>query len=598
MGIVSEDIQAVREAADIVAVVSQYSQVRRVGSRFVAICPFHDETDGSFSINAEQGLYYCFGCQAKGDVITFVREIEHLDFVGAVEYLAAKIGFTLRYSDEGEAASQKYRKSLIAVMDEAVNWYHDMLMRSPSAGAARSYLRSRGFTKETVEEFRLGWAPDDWDQLARHLKVSEKVLRDTGLGFVNRAKRQQDAFRGRVMFPIFSANGEPIAFGGRILPQAEGAKYINSADSVIYSKSNTLYGLNWAKADAVNSNQVIICEGYTDVIAFHEIGLKQAVATCGTALTETHVQVLQKYARQVVLAFDADAAGQAAAERFYGWEQKFKVDVAVAALPKGVDPADLARNDPERLREAVDNAQPFLGFRVERLLAASNLRTPEGRARAAESAVGIIGEHPNRLVRDQYLMIVADRCRIDGDQIRAMAQRLANGSSSRARSGSHPEANRGRPARDTNNLVVRDTPELEALRLLVHRRHELLPLLDPCLFGDSVFGSALAAVWENDDLHAAITKADPDTAAVLQRVAVEESTADADDVLTLLVSAATEAQLRLLEAEMRQAADPLPYSGIIRWLRLNSMELRDGGTKDEARQSLLDWLKRRAAGEA
>lgn len=585
MGIVNEDVQAVREAADIVSVVSQYTQLRRVGARYVAVCPFHDETDGSFSINAEQGLYYCFGCQAKGDVITFVREIEHLDFVGAVEYLAAKIGYSLRYSNEGEAASQKYRKSLIAVMDKALEWYHQQLMTSPGAGPARSYLRSRGFTKETVEEFRLGWAPDDWDQLAQYLGTTEKMLRDTSLGFVNRAKRQQDSFRARVMFPIFSANGEPIAFGGRILPGTEGPKYINSADSSIYSKSNTLYGLNWAKASAVNSDQIVICEGYTDVIAFHEVGLKQAVATCGTALTEAHLQVLQKYARQVVLAFDADNAGQAAAERFYSWEQKFKVDVSVAALPKGIDPAELARQDPQQLRTAIQNAQPFLGFRVERLLGAANLATPEGRARAAEAAAALIAEHPNQLVRDQYLMIVADRCRVDRTQINSMTSKRGTGSSA------------GRQNRPASRLAVRDTPELEALRLLVHRRDEIFPLLDPCLFGDSIFGAALHAVFLEPDLHTAIADNPAEVAEVLQRVAVEESSADPHDVLTRMVMITTETQLRLLEAEMRQAADPLPYSDIIRWLRLNSIELRDGATTSEARQSLLDWLKQRAAGE-
>jgi DNA primase len=195
------------------------------------------------------------------------------------------------------------------------------------------------------------------------------VLRDAGLGFVNRRARQQDAFRARVLFPIFDAGGDPVAFGGRILPGAEGAKYINSHESPIYAKSRVLYGLNWAKADIVNADEVVICEGYTDVIAFAEAGVRRAVATCGTALTESHVQVLRKYARRVVLAFDADNAGQAAAERFYEWEQRststWRWPPSRRSRPRRARP-----RDPSALAAAVVGARPFLAFRLDRVLAA------------------------------------------------------------------------------------------------------------------------------------------------------------------------------------------------------------------------------------
>ena len=214
--------------------------------------------------------------------------------------------------------------------------------------------RSRGLSGDVARTFKLGWAPDDWDALARHAGVDGELLRATGLAFHNRRNRMQDALRGRVLFPIFSDAGEAVAIGGRILPGSDDpAKYKNSPETPIYAKSKTLYGLNWAKADIATADQVVVCEGYTDVIGFHRVGVRRAVATCGTAFTEDHVRLLKRYASRVVLAFDADAAGQGAAERFYEWEQKYQVQVSVARLPGGEDPGDLVQRDPEALAAAV-----------------------------------------------------------------------------------------------------------------------------------------------------------------------------------------------------------------------------------------------------
>ncbi|MBK5223545.1 MAG: DNA primase [Acidimicrobiia bacterium] len=599
MGIIDDDIVAVREASDIVAVVTQYTQLKRVGRRFTGLCPFHSEKSPSFSVNGEQGLYYCFGCQAKGDIITFVREIEHLDFVGAVEMLAAKAGITLRYTDQNESESRKRRNQLVAAMEKAVDWYHERLMTGADAGAARGYLRSRGFTRDTVEAYRLGWAPDDWDQLVTALKLPDDIVKDSGLGFRNRRGRQQDSFRGRVLFPIFDVNGDPVAFGGRIMPGAEGPKYINSHETPIYTKSRVLYGLNWAKASIVRSDEVIICEGYTDVIAFAEAGLDRAVATCGTALTESHVQVLRKYAHRVVLAFDADSAGQAAAERFYEWERKFEIDVAVAALPRGVDPADLARTDPTALEAAVTGARPFLGFRLDRVLGAADLSTLEGRARGAEHALTVISEHPSDLVRDQYLMAVADRCRIDVARLREgvigvqAAPRPTQGA--RRRDGEVARNDTRSGASSTRRQ--RDTPALEALRLAIHRRDEIIHLLDPCLFDDELYLAALDALTAHPNARNAIESVDPVTADLLQRAAVEDSEADPLDVVSRLVTEATRRAIADLDAAARQAPDPLPYAEITGWLSLRLMEMGEPATEPEAQERLLAWLRQRAVGE-
>lgn len=417
MGILDEDVARVRAATDIVQVIGQHTQLRKVGQRWSGLCPFHNEKSPSFSVNGQEGLYYCFGCQKSGDVITFVREIEHLDFVAAVEWLAGRAGITLTYTDPDRGEGRKRKARLFEVMERSVDWYHRRLLEGSDAGPARAYLRSRGFDRAMVDEFKVGWAPDRWDELVKALRVPDAVLTDTGLGLRNKAGRQQDFFRGRVLFPIFDDQGRPVAFGGRKLPDTEGPKYQNSRENALYNKSATLYGLNWAKADIVQSNEVVVCEGYTDVIGFFRAGLPRAVATCGTALTEEHIRSLKRFTKRVVLAYDADDAGQNAAERLYAWEEKYEIEIHVIAMPPGSDPDELSRSAPEALVEAVRTAKPFLAFRVARVLDAADTSTPEGRARAAGAAIEVVREHPSPFMRDQYVMEVAGFCRVDEQQI-------------------------------------------------------------------------------------------------------------------------------------------------------------------------------------
>jgi len=345
MGIEDEDIVRVREATDLADLIGSHLQLKRVGRRSVGLCPFHNEKTPSFNVNAELGFYKCFGCGKSGDAITFVREIEHLDFVGAVEMLANKAGIQLRYTNENEGVHRKKRSELTDAVEKAVDWYHERLMSSPDAAHARGYLRSRGLTGDQVRKFKIGWAPDDWDQLYQSIRVKQEIFVSSGLGFVNKANRVQDHFRARVLFPIHDVNGAAVGFGGRVMPDGDGPKYKNSFDSTIYNKSRLLYGLHLAKDEIVRMDESIVCEGYTDVIGFADVGIERSVATCGTSLTEDHIRMLKRFGRRIVLAFDADAAGQAAAERIYEWERALEVDVAVAKLPDGVDPADLAAKD-------------------------------------------------------------------------------------------------------------------------------------------------------------------------------------------------------------------------------------------------------------
>ena len=359
MAISESEIAQVRSATDIVALISETVALKKSGRRWTGLCPFHGEKTPSFSVNAEEGRYYCFGCRASGDQITFVREIQHLDFMDALRQLADRAGIEL-HDDANAGPARKERQEAMAAMDKAVTWYHERLLNAPDARPAREYLKSRGIGGDIARQFKLGWAPDEWDGLAKGLKFTEKVLMDTGLGFVNKGDRRQDALRARVIFPIFDPAGKAIAVGGRILPPPYGpaarpdgrveAKYKNSPETSIYSKRRTLYALNWAKDDVIKSDEIIVCEGYTDVIAFFAAGMPRAVATCGTALGEEHFKTMRNFAKRIVLAYDADKAGQSAAASVYQWERQHEVDVFVAHLPKGSDPADLAQNDPEALR--------------------------------------------------------------------------------------------------------------------------------------------------------------------------------------------------------------------------------------------------------
>jgi DNA primase len=627
VAIPDEDVVRVRSATDIVALISEHAALKKQGTRWVGLCPFHQEKTPSFSVNAEMGVFHCFGCQNSGDAITFVREIEHVDFVEAVRRLAERAGVTIT-EDPSATADRQRRAPLHETMAKAVDFYHERLLSAPDAGPARDYLRSRGYDGEIVRKFRLGWAPDDWDVLAKHLKAAPKVLEDSGLGFVNRRGRPQDAFRARVVFPIFDPSGKPIALGGRILPAqitsdaanagtvagsgagpGVGPKYKNSQDGPIYSKRRTLYGLNWAKHDVIENGEVIVCEGYTDVIAFFVAGMPRAVATCGTALGEEHFRLLRNFARRVVLAYDADAAGQEGAGRVYEWERHHEVDVAVAALPPGADPADLARNDPDSLRAAIAAAQPFLAFRVERVLQSADLRSAEGRAKAAEAALAVVAEHPNELVRDQYLMLVADRCRLEPAALRALADRVASGA--RARPGEGNGSRTERPGgvasgpgggdrrrnaagRGRGGVADISRPGLEALRLAVHRPEQVGDRLEATLFPDELQRAAFEALTGADDLHEAVEAADhhdPRVAGLLRRLAVEEPATDADDVVVTLVRNASRRALAVAEAQARMSPNTVgEIAPVIARVRHDLDELDDSERCLAAADRLLAWL--------
>ena len=575
MAIRDDDIERLKATVSLVDVVGEVVSLRKVGRNFVGLCPFHAEKTPSFNVREEVGRYRCFGCDQSGDAITFVERTRHVDFVGAVEYLAAKVGMQLEYTTSGQSAERQRRKRLVEAMATAVDWYHQRLLEDPAARPARDYLRSRGLHGDVARQFTIGWAPDEWDALAKQSGIDSELLRVTGLAFSNRAGRMQDAFRARVLFPIFSDAGDAVAIGGRVLPgSADPAKYKNSPETPIYSKSRTLYGLNWAKADVTNHDQVIVCEGYTDVIGFHRAGVPRAVATCGTAFTEDHVRLLKRYASRVVLAFDADAAGQGAAERFYEWEQKYQIQVSVARLPDGIDPGELAQRDPAALAAAVEDSTPFLAFRLRRVVDRRRARTPEERAGLAQEAMAVVNEHPDVNVRTLYAGEVAAQTGLAVADLVDVAKRRRAG----------PVGEFTRPPQR-----LRENAEFAALTLLAQDWDAIAGWLIEELFRDEAHRRAFLALAAADgDLSAALDAADPDARDVLERAAVADLEVQPEVEARNLIAAAVRREL----SHPGSAGDPARIREDAE-ARLQLEELAQPIAAGSAAGWLLGWLHRR-----
>ncbi|MXV86169.1 MAG: DNA primase [Acidimicrobiales bacterium] len=420
MSIRDSDVQRVREATDLVALIGRRVSLKRVGSRHVGLCPFHTEKTPSFSVNGAEGFYHCFGCKASGDAITFLRETEHLDFTDAVEQLAAAANIELTYDAPGAQRANQRRKELLDLLERAARFYHERLMSSPDAGEARAYLRRRGYDRETVVKWRLGYAPPLWDALCQHLGSPPDQLAAAGLAYADPAS---DFFRDRVMFPISDASGRVVSFAGRVLPRSgepspKGPKYKNTAGTAVYDKSKVLYGLHLAKQAARSTGRIVVCEGHTDVIGCELAGVFEAVATCGTALTKQHAELLSRSAKRIVLAFDADAAGQTAAERVHQWEREYGLDIFVASLPQGSDPGELASSNPPALYKALDEAMPLRAFRAERILHRADLDSPAGRDRAANEVAEVFAVYPPEVLLDADLLPAAQGIPMDVGKFR------------------------------------------------------------------------------------------------------------------------------------------------------------------------------------
>jgi DNA primase len=422
-----DSIDRLRDAVDMVDLVGSKTDLRRVGSRFTGLCPFHDERTPSFSVNAQDKLFYCFGCQAKGDAIGFVEQAEGVDFVEAVELLAERYGVQLERENEDprEEERRQHRKRLRSLLDRAAGFYATYLFDSSEAGPAREYLASRGLSRETLREFRVGYAPSAWDRMlvgAQQGGFRPKELEDAGLAQKNRQGRLYDRFRGRIMFPLADRRGQVLGFGARAMREGQGPKYLNTSENDLFRKGHQLFGLHIAHGHSARSGRIVVVEGYTDVLALHQAGIRDSVAIMGTALTPDQMNLLAGTANDVVLALDADRSGREAMLR----AARTGANLRVVEMPEGKDPADLlALGDADSFRSLLDRALPMMQFQVRRVLADADLDTPAGRDRALEEAARLIAEHTTEgsAMRDELVREAADRLDVPPEYVTAASRR-------------------------------------------------------------------------------------------------------------------------------------------------------------------------------
>jgi DNA primase len=431
VGLISEEtIQRVSDANDIVDLISSYFPLKRAGTSFRALCPFHREKSPSFHVNPARQNYHCFGCGAGGGVLRFVMEYEHLDFPSAVRRLAQRAGIPIIEEASTAEDHQKHglRQRLLALHADASTWFHDQLLKSPDASQARDYLKSRGLNSTIAKSWQLGFAPGSWDALLTHLRgrrfTQEEILQ-SGLASSkdeppSSGSTLYSRFRNRVMFPIRNDYGEVIAFSGRILEvDAKAAKYVNSPETPLFTKGRVLYGLDKTKRDLIEKNAAIVCEGQIDLISAFEAGIRNVIAPQGTAFTGDQARLLKRYVETVLLCFDSDAAGKKAAARSLPALLSQGLLVKIVTLPQGDDPDSLIRSSgPEAFLEVINNATDFFEHSLNEAFASGELNDSAGKSRLVSRIAPPLALVQDAVLRETILGRTASRLGLPQGAIR------------------------------------------------------------------------------------------------------------------------------------------------------------------------------------
>ncbi|HTC69756.1 MAG TPA: DNA primase [Acidothermaceae bacterium] len=497
------DIARVRELSPVVDVISEHVTLKSAGGGSMkGLCPFHDERSPSFNVTPARGFWHCFGCGEGGDVISFVQKIDHLSFTEAVERLAARVGYELHYEQGGSAprAQQGQRARLVEAHKAAAEFYAEQLTTA-EAVIGRTFLDERGFDSAAAAQFGVGYAPNGWEHLVKHLRgrgFTDEELATGGLA--SRGQRGLiDRFRGRLVWPIRDVTGDVVGFGARKLrDDDDGPKYLNTPESPLYKKSQVLYGIDLAKREMAKARQAVVVEGYTDVMACHLAGVTTAVATCGTAFGDEHVRMLRRllldsaeYAGEVIFTFDGDSAGQKAALRAFESDQKFVTHTFVAISPDNMDPCELriAKGD-AAVRDLVARRQPLFEFAIRSVLAGFDLEIPEGRVGALDRTMPLVASIKDTSLRDEYARRLAGWVG-SPDELGVLERVRRIAGTSNSRQSRSAQADRPDP-RDPTLQVER-----EALKLAVQRPALLGPafdLLDPLAFTHLAYAEVRDAV--------------------------------------------------------------------------------------------------------
>jgi DNA primase len=510
-GVVAE----IKAKLPVAEIVGETVALKRAGTIHKGLCPFHAEKTPSFIVTPERETWHCFGCGEHGDIFTFVMRRDGLDFREALSRLAERAGVELSARSAGE---DRHRRRLREALEAAIAWYREVLLQARQAERARAYLDERGLSAATQERFGIGYAPNTWEALSTRLRAkgfTDTELSDAGLASPSTRGGVYDRFRGRIIIPIRDASGRAIGLGGRILPDAEGPKYLNSPATALFDKSRTLYGIDLAKGAVRREKLAVIVEGYTDVMAAHQAGFENVVASLGTALTAGQVELANRYADAVALAYDVDLAGEAATQRGLLEELGPVVSkVRVIRIPAGKDPDELIRTDPDGWRSAVDAAEELLPYFMQRAASEVDLRQPHGRSTYTRRMLDLLRRIPDRVERDSYVPRLAQLAGIDE---RILRDELARGP-------------RPMPVRP---IAVEPATESDGSRVSPLEREALtLLLVDPALAGEraaepelpfrdesaralwTAWSAALTAHDGRPELEAFVASLDPATAAL------------------------------------------------------------------------------------
>ncbi|HET9879870.1 MAG TPA: DNA primase [Candidatus Limnocylindria bacterium] len=552
----------IKSKLSVLEVVGETVQLKRAGSAYKGLCPFHAEKTPSFVVTPDRETWRCFGCGEGGDIFTFLMRRDGLDFREALERLAERAGVEL---SERTAREDRQRKRLRDALEAAIAWYREVLLQAAQAQKARDYLAERGLAEETLERFTIGYAPNTWDALTKRLIAkgfSNAEMIGAGLASPSNRGGVIDKFRGRIIIPIRDASARAVGLGGRVMPNGEGPKYLNSPATMLFDKSRTLYGIDLARAAIRREKLAVIVEGYTDVMAAHQAGFTNVVASLGTALTRGQVELATRYADAVALAYDVDLAGEAATQR--GLLEELGPDQAVSKvrvvrIPAGKDPDELIRTDPDTWRAAVADAPAVLDYFMDRAVAAVDVSSVAGRREVTRRVLGVLRRVADPLERTLYLQRLSRI--VDVDE-KVLADALAS---------TPVPAPRRAPAADgaaPGERVSASLPPLEAetLRLLLRHPEIAGELGDARLPFRDAAAAALATAWRD--------RTDP------------ASTGEALEAFVATLDAATAELARDLLAEIR--ADPGPrmepdaardaLHGCLRRLRVQRIEetIRDG----------------------
>lgn len=421
------DIDEVKSRLNIVDIVSARVALKKAGRHFKALCPFHSEKTPSFIVSPERQTWHCFGCGKGGSVIDFVMEYEHVDFIEALESLAEKAGVKLERRPV-DTAESKLKQKLYEVNHLASEFYHFLLTKHSLGEKARSYLKNRGVSDKSLKTFMLGYSPNSWDGLLKFLikkGYDEKILETASLVIastrspIHPSPRHYDRFRGRVMFTLKDHRGNVVGFSGRLLdPDIKEAKYINTSETPVYSKSNVLYGFDVTREVIAKENQAILMEGEFDVISSFQAGIGNAVAIKGSALTEGHVNLLRRFTDRLVFALDSDLAGDAAARRGIELADASGLDIRVVSMPSGKDPDEAARGNPGLLRKAIKEAEPIYDYFLRSVSSRFDLSTAYGKKKASEELLPTVAAIENPIVQSHYVKVYADTLGVTEDAVR------------------------------------------------------------------------------------------------------------------------------------------------------------------------------------